>query len=194
MADANQIYMDQVKKAYEDYMKSGGVSTANPTTPAGTAGTNYYVPPPSLYSGVANSLQTALKGELPQDVVNQIQQRAAEFGVASGLPGSQFAGYQGLRNLGLTSLDRIKDAEKAISQTWMTPAQQAQATLNAMQQGYENQANQLKLNQAYEMQRQQQSNAWNNSTRGLGFTYNTPASGGYARPYSRTDFAGNPIY
>lgn len=171
MADANQIYMDQVKKAYEDYMKSGGVSTANPTTPAGTAGTNYYVPPQSLYSGVANSLQTALKGELPQDVVNQIQQRAAEFGVASGLPGSQFAGYQGLRNLGLTSLDRIKDAEKAISQTWMTPAQQAQATLGAIQSGYEAQANALKQQQADAATRAQQSQNWARATKAGIWTY-----------------------
>lgn len=147
MADANQAYMDYVKKAYEDYMKSGGVAQTPPgTTTAG--GTNPYVPPTSLYSGVSKSLEGALRGELPQDVVNQIQQRAAEFGVSSGLPGSQFASYQGLRNLGLTSLDRIKDAEKAISQTWMTPAQQANATLGAIGQGYQNQLQQLQYNQA----------------------------------------------
>ncbi len=43
--------------------------------------------------------------------MQQIQQHAAEFGVSSGLPGSQFAGYQGLKNLGLTSLDRASKAE-----------------------------------------------------------------------------------
>lgn len=59
--------------------------------------------------GEANTAATSnvlaqLRGELPQDVLEQIQNNAARFGVQSGMPGSQFAGNRGLRDLGLTSL------------------------------------------------------------------------------------------
>lgn len=62
--------------------------------------------PSQLFTPYYQNIQSGLAGELPQDVVNQIKQRSAEFGVATGMPGSQFAGYQGLCNLGLTSLDQ----------------------------------------------------------------------------------------
>jgi hypothetical protein len=71
-----------------------------------TQNTNF----PELRPKVQANLDTALSGGLPQDVVDQIRQHAAEFGVASGMPGSEFAGYQGLRNLGLTSLSQINRA------------------------------------------------------------------------------------
>jgi hypothetical protein len=68
----------------------------------------------ALATQLRSNLSGALKGDLPPDVVQQIQQHAAEFGVASGLSGSQFAGYQGLKNLGLTSLDRASKAESEL--------------------------------------------------------------------------------
>lgn len=70
---------------------------------------------PELRPQVVSNLSGALNGELPQDVVDQINQHAAEFGVASGMPGSEFAGYQGLRNLGLTSLARMQHAEDLLA-------------------------------------------------------------------------------
>lgn len=65
---------------------------------------------PELQPKVSANLNTMLGGGLPQDVVDQIHQHAAEFGVASGMPGSEFAGYQGLKNLGLTSLSQSNHA------------------------------------------------------------------------------------
>jgi hypothetical protein len=59
---------------------------------------------------------------LPQDVVDQLQTHAAEFGVSSGLSGSDFSGYAGLRNLGLTSLQRQDDATKMTLPFMMSPA------------------------------------------------------------------------
>ncbi len=68
----------------------------------------------ALATQLRGNLSGALKGDLPPDVVQQIQQNAAEFGVSSGLSGSQFAGYQGLKNLGLTSLNRAQQAEQEL--------------------------------------------------------------------------------
>lgn len=61
------------------------------------------------------NLGTALKGQLPEDTIDLIKQRAAEFGVASGMPGSELAGNQGLRTLGLTSLNRMQGAESLLA-------------------------------------------------------------------------------
>ncbi|HSS97371.1 MAG TPA: hypothetical protein VLK33_10085 [Terriglobales bacterium] len=44
-----------------------------------------------------------LTGQLSPSTINNIRNQAASFGVSSGLPGSQFQGYQGLANLGLTT-------------------------------------------------------------------------------------------
>lgn len=68
----------------------------------------------ALATQLRGNLSGALKGDLPPDVVRQIQQNAAEFGVSGGLSGSQFAGYQGLKNLGLTSLSRAQQAEQEL--------------------------------------------------------------------------------
>lgn len=68
----------------------------------------------ALATQLRGNLSGALAGQLPPDVVQQIQQNAAEFGVSSGLSGSQFAGYQGLKNLGLTSLNRAQQAEQEL--------------------------------------------------------------------------------
>lgn len=76
-------------------------------TPAATSGGD-------LMNQYYGNIQSALSGELPEDVKNQISTAAAEYGIATGMPGSQLAGYAGLRNLGLTSLARQDWAAKML--------------------------------------------------------------------------------
>lgn len=87
--------------------------------------------PPALLQQTATSLGGALRGELPEDVQNLLRQQAAEYGVASGMPGSQFQSYAGLRNLGLTSLDRIQGAERLLAPNFISPVQAQQLALQA---------------------------------------------------------------
>lgn len=87
--------------------------------------------PPRLLKQTATSLEGALRGELPEDVQNLLRQQAAEYGVASGAPGSQFQSYAGLRNLGLTSLDRIQGAERLLAPNFISPGQAQQLNLQA---------------------------------------------------------------
>lgn len=90
---------------------------ATPGVPAYTGGMQPY----NITKANAN-ITAGLNGELPQDVIDQIRTQAAEFGVSSGLSGSDFSGYQGLRNLGLTSLQRQDEATKMTLPFMMTPA------------------------------------------------------------------------
>jgi hypothetical protein len=59
-----------------------------------------------LNSAASANIAAQLGGELPQDVLNQIQDAAARFGVASGMPGSGLAGNRSLRDVGLNSLQQ----------------------------------------------------------------------------------------
>jgi hypothetical protein len=93
---------------------SGGYNAGIPGY-ATSATTNSQSGIPELRPKVVSTLDTALSGGLPQDVVDQMRQHAAEFGVASGMPGSEFSGYQGLRNLGLTSLSQINRAQDLLA-------------------------------------------------------------------------------
>lgn len=68
----------------------------------------------ALMGDYYGNIQSALSGEVPQDVQNQIATAAAEYGIATGMPGSQLASYAGLRNLGLTSLARQDWAAKML--------------------------------------------------------------------------------
>ena len=96
--------------------------SANPTTQAGS-GAYGAVPgavatPPSTYeqlSGVlpqlssltnqnANLIGQQMSGVVPTDVIKQIQDQAASWGVSSGMPGSGLSQNMSLRNLGLTSM------------------------------------------------------------------------------------------
>lgn len=63
--------------------------------------------PATVFPQYYTNVRANLAGELPPDVLDLLQTQAAQYGIASGLPGSQFAGYRGLRNLGLTSLQRM---------------------------------------------------------------------------------------
>lgn len=77
--------------------------------------------PSYVLNQFAGNISGALKGELPEDVQNLLAQQSAEYGVGSGTQGSQFQGYRGLRNLGLTSLDRMQKAEDLIAGQFTKP-------------------------------------------------------------------------
>ena len=92
-----------------------------------------YTPPtqygnisPELLGQTQTSLGASLSGKLPSDVQNLLRQQAAEYGAGTGMPGSQFAGYRGLRNLGLTSLDQSNRAQGILAPFLTTPAQAQQ--------------------------------------------------------------------
>ena len=58
-----------------------------------------------LLSKGTENIQALMRGEVPEDVQNQLERKAAERGVALGYGGdSEFGGNQFLRNFGLTSL------------------------------------------------------------------------------------------
>lgn len=57
-----------------------------------------------------------LRGEVPQDVLQQLQQRGAERGVAMGSPGSPNANASWLRALGLTSLGLQQQGSQQLTQ------------------------------------------------------------------------------
>lgn len=138
----NQIFNDPTRMG--SLLGKPGASTALAGAPGAVPGA---APPPALpgapggpaatpTAGTGNiwdqttgSLSSALKGELPPDVVNMLQQQNAEHAVGGGISGSQAANYQGLRTLGLTSLDRINRAQELLAGGLMSPKQQAELDL-----------------------------------------------------------------
>lgn len=52
-------------------------------------------------SQISQNIMSELRGELSPEVVNNVRDNAAVFGVTSGMPGSQFANFRGLKNIGL---------------------------------------------------------------------------------------------
>lgn len=71
------------------------------------------------YGGLARqssaNTMNLLRGVVPEDVTQQIQQRGAERGVAMGSPGSPNANAAWLRALGLTSLGLQQQGEKNLT-------------------------------------------------------------------------------
>lgn len=67
------------------------------------------------------NIGSQLQGEVPQDVVNQILQQAAERGIMTGTPGSSNSNASMLRALGLTSIGQqqqgTENLNTAIAQT-----------------------------------------------------------------------------
>lgn len=61
------------------------------------------------------NIMAALRGEVPADVLAQLQTGAAERGIATGMPGSPAANAAYLRALGLTSLGQQKYGEEALT-------------------------------------------------------------------------------
>lgn len=59
----------------------------------------------SSLSSIGGNIASETSGQLPDDVIRQITQSAAERGVATGSPGSENSNAAMLRALGLTSLD-----------------------------------------------------------------------------------------
>lgn len=123
----------------------------------------------------------AMTGQLPEDVVQAIQQRAAEFGVATGMPGSELAGYGGLRQLGLTSLDVLGNAAKYD----ITPYNQAlleQSNLN------QSQKMQLALEEASNQRNAQLADIWRQTT-GTTPGYTMGAGGSAGAPAAKVSSA-----
>lgn len=62
-----------------------------------------------------NNITQQLSGQLPQDVINQINQQAAERGVANGMTGGQNTNAAYLRALGLNSLQMQQQGSQNLS-------------------------------------------------------------------------------
>lgn len=75
------------------------------------------------------NIQSNLAGALPADVIQQLQQRAAERGIATGAPGSANTSAEYLRALGLTSLQLQQLGHSQLTEAMArTPVQQTQQT------------------------------------------------------------------
>ena len=64
------------------------------------------IPIGALNAGMSRNLISGFAGELPPDVIAQIQDNTASFGVTSGMPQSGLSRSRGLRDIGRTSLDQ----------------------------------------------------------------------------------------
>ena len=69
-----------------------------------------------LESQASGDITQELSGQLPQDVMNQIEQSAAERGIATGSPGSDNSNAAMLKALGLTSLGMEQTGQQALGQ------------------------------------------------------------------------------
>ncbi len=102
-----------------------GAGGSNPGAAVGPMGQL----PPYLLQQTATGLSGDLAGQVPADVQNLLEQQSAEYGVGSGTQGSQFQGYRGLKNLGLTSLDMRRHAQDLLAGQFTNPAEQARLDL-----------------------------------------------------------------
>lgn len=84
-----------------------------------------YQLPTNLLPMASGNLSAALQGNIPQADVDFLRSKAAEFGVGSGTVGSQLAGNQGLRSLGLMSLDQSNRATQELLPFFNNPMQYA---------------------------------------------------------------------
>lgn len=169
-------YLPYMAKRGYELKGTGNQAYWEKTGTPGTVGTP--VTPLEKYRNIA------MTGQLPEDVVQAIQQRAAEFGVATGMPGSELAGYGGLRQLGLTSLDVLKDAAKYD----ITPYNQAlleQSNLN------QSQKMQLALEEASNQRNAQLADIWRQTT-GTSPGY-TMGGGGYSMAPTTKTQAASPV-
>lgn len=89
--------------------------------------------PATVFPQYYTNVRANLAGELPPDVLDLLQTQAAQYGIASGLPGSQFAGYRGLRNLGLTSLNRMDVGAQQMAPLFAQQASQERYYQGALQ-------------------------------------------------------------
>ena len=102
---------------------AGGISLPNTTAPeaTGTAmglGNEVYNQLPGYSSSVSNvggNINAETGGQLPADVVRQIQQSAAERGIATGTSGSAANNASYLRDIGLNSLQLTNMGESNLN-------------------------------------------------------------------------------
>lgn len=80
------------------------------------------------YTGLVES---QLRGQLPTDVINQIAQRAAERGVATGSPGGPGANAAYLAAIGRSSLDLVGQGQKAYEAQQQIALEQARLSEQA---------------------------------------------------------------
>ena len=105
--------------AYGSVPVAPPISTTAPQT-TGTAmqlGNMVYNQLPGYNTAIANigqNVASETAGELPEDVIRQIQQGAAERGVATGTGGSANNNAAYLRALGLTSLDMTQRGQQSL--------------------------------------------------------------------------------
>lgn len=150
---------------------------------------------PALNTGVSQSILDASHGALPADVIAQIHDSAAQFGVANGMPGSNgvagsLASNRGLRDIGRTSLDQQHWAASAYP--GFVGAVSGTQTVNpALQNDI---ASQNALNRAAPNPTQRASAAqdlFNQYLNRIGASSRVP-SGGTAAPQYGGGFGGNP--
>lgn len=73
---------------------------------------------PGAKDKIEQNITSQLKGELPQDVVNQIRRSSAQRAVAGGFSGSGFSNNLTARDLGLTSLQLTQQGINS-AQRWL---------------------------------------------------------------------------
>jgi hypothetical protein len=101
----------------------GAAANLNAVLPGGT----------TALGGGLNFANQEISGQLPQDVLTQIEQAGAERGVSTGMPGSPNSNAAMLRALGLTSLglsqQGVKDLSTVIGSTPTGPQFNPQSQL-----------------------------------------------------------------
>jgi hypothetical protein len=112
---------------------------------------------PALEEQSSANIGSELRGELPADVLRQLQQQSAERGVATGSPGSPNTNAAYLRALGLTSLDLTGRGQSQLTaaegRNPAAPIYDPSAQLITPYQGAQLGAEQTRLNQEYQMER-----------------------------------------
>lgn len=68
-----------------------------------------------LTQTASSNTQQDLNGQVPQDVINQLTQQAAERGISTGMPGSSNSNAAYLRALGLTSLGQQQTGQQNLA-------------------------------------------------------------------------------
>lgn len=109
--------------------------TAPTGTDIGQQQVDYYKTVLPSYAG-SDIVAQELKGQLPDDVITQIQQVAGERGVATGMPGSPASNASMLRALGLTSYQMQQQGLKNLNAAYgvfpqVSPTATMQANLEA---------------------------------------------------------------
>lgn len=105
----------------------------------------------SLVSGVSGNIESMLKGELPQDVKDQIQNSAAARALSGGYSGSGMANALTARDLGLNSLSLINQGISS-AESWLGTMKQVATP------------SQFDVTSMFITPQQRAANAWQNQT------------------------------